>query len=125
MDIPPDYTWRPLSPADIPAMAALAAACLEADGGLPFMATEAMIRERGWRQRPDASIAAFDGDRLVACATVHRRQPPGEERAVIMGQVHPGYRRRRAPLPAPRLHRHRPSRHLRSRKRERRCGVME
>src|SRR5439155_15973622 len=95
MDIPPDYTWRPLSPADIPAMAALAAACSEADGGLPFMATEAMIRERCWSAPPHASIAAFDGRRLVAHTTVHRNRPPGEERAVIMGQVHPGYRRRR------------------------------
>src|SRR5436853_444825 len=94
MDAPRDYVWRPLAGADVPAMAALAAACLAADGGLPFMATEPAIRGRIWNTPPEASIAAVDGSQLVAHTTVHRRQMQDEDRAIIAGQVHPGYRRR-------------------------------
>ena len=36
--------WQPLTEADLPALTHLAGRCLSADGGLPLLATEAMLR---------------------------------------------------------------------------------
>jgi mycothiol synthase len=61
--------WTPLTDADLPALAGLARACLKADGGLPLLADEPMLRRQ---YLSGSGIAGRDdtGD-LVAAAGVH------------------------------------------------------
>ncbi len=91
----PGLAWRSLKPTDVAAIAALATACLAADGGLSLGATEAYVREHYLRAQPGASIGAFERNGpLVACAAAQPTHTPEEYRATIVGQVHPAYRRR-------------------------------
>lgn len=91
----PGLAWRSLEPVDVAAIAALATACLAADGGLPWGATEAYVREHYLPAPPGASIGAFQVDGPpVACAAVQPAHTPEEYRATIVGLVHPTYRRR-------------------------------
>jgi mycothiol synthase len=89
----PGLAGRSLEPADVPAILALAAACLAVDGGLPLNATDA--REYYLPACPGASIGAFQIDGpLVASAAVRPTHTMLEYQATIVGQVHPTYRRR-------------------------------
>jgi mycothiol synthase len=91
----PGLSWRSLEPTDVASIAALAAACLEADGGLPLAATEPFIQERCMRPSSRATMGAFDaGGRLVACAAAQPAHTDDEYRAAIVGQVHPADRGR-------------------------------
>jgi mycothiol synthase len=73
----------------------LAAACLEADGGLPLAATEPFVRRRYMQESPRATIGAFDtSGRLVAGAAAQPAHTDDEYRAAIVGQVHPTERGR-------------------------------
>jgi ribosomal protein S18 acetylase RimI-like enzyme len=84
--------WSPLTEADLGGVAALAQACLDADGGLPTLATPEVLRQLfrsgpGLAGRDDlgeivAAAALFQiGDRGAATGLVHpslRRQGHGE-----------------------------------------------
>jgi mycothiol synthase len=91
----PGLAWRQLEPADIASIAALAAACLETDGGLPLAATEPFVQGRYMREAPRATIGAFDASgRLVACAAAQSAHTSDAYQAAIVGQVHPAERGR-------------------------------
>jgi mycothiol synthase len=91
----PGLTWRALEPEDLGLIAALAAACLEVDGGLPLAATEPFVRRRYMQESPRATIGAFDASgRLVASAAAQPAHTDDECRAAIVGQVHPEARGR-------------------------------
>ena len=73
---------------------ALYAEALAVDGGQPYAGDEALLR-RWYADGIEASLAAFDGGRLVGvCARRHASTGDGP-RSVIAGQVAPGYRGRR------------------------------
>ena len=40
-----NHQWTPLTEADLPALGELARACLHADGGLPLLADEPLLRQ--------------------------------------------------------------------------------
>jgi mycothiol synthase len=91
----PELAWRSLQPADVAAIAALAAACLAVDGGLLPGATDTYVQEHYLPAPPSASIGAFEKDSsLVACAAVQPTHTSKEYRATIVGHVYPTYRRR-------------------------------
>ncbi len=81
--------WSPLSDADLPALRELALACLRADGGLPLLADEPMLRRLFLS---GTSIGGRDetGD-LVAAAAVWA---DGPDRRSATGLVRPSARRR-------------------------------
>jgi mycothiol synthase len=84
-----------LEPEDLAALAMLATACLEVDGGLPLAATEPFIRGRYLPESPWATIGAFDASgRLVASAAARPAYTDDEYRAAMVGQVHPAERGR-------------------------------
>jgi len=88
-------SWRSFEPADVTAIAALAAACLETDGGLPLGASDTYIQEHYLPALPGTSIGVFEANaQLVACATVQPTSTPDDYRATIVGQVYPIYRNR-------------------------------
>ncbi|MGL5912333.1 MAG: GNAT family N-acetyltransferase [Phycicoccus sp.] len=80
--------WAPLTGDDLPALASLARACLRADGGLPHLAGETMLRRLFLA---DAGIGGRDetGD-LVAAAAVF---VDGGGRRTATGLVRPSARR--------------------------------
>jgi mycothiol synthase len=85
---------RPLAEDDFPALVALAASCLDLDGGQPFAASHDFLRRSyplGARTR-----LAFDGDRLVCAASLQRGWLATEpaDATVTTGLVHPAWRRR-------------------------------
>jgi GNAT superfamily N-acetyltransferase len=85
----PGISWRILQPGDQNMITALAAACQAADGGQALIAADLYLRAEG----AGATIGAFEGsDRLIACAAVWPEQTPPEQRANILGQVHPDQR---------------------------------
>jgi mycothiol synthase len=91
----PGLSWRALAPDDLAPIAVLAAACLEADGGLPLAATEPFVRRHYLHESPRATIGAFDASgRLVASAAVQPAHTDDEYRAAIVGQVYPAERGR-------------------------------
>ncbi len=79
--------WQPLTDDDLPALRHLAARCLEADGGLPLLASEAMLRRLFLS---GAGIAGRDetGD-IVAAASVF---VDGTGQRTATGLVHPSTR---------------------------------
>ena len=88
-----DFLWRPLRPEDHGALAGLAAACLTADGGLPFAADEGFMRPRFLPPAPGTTLAAFDPvGALIAAAAVRPNSTDDASRAVIVGLVHPDHR---------------------------------
>lgn len=83
--------WRTLDANDLPALVSLSAACLAADGGLPFAADPGFFRPRYLPEAPGRTLGAFSPTaEIVAAAAV------GQEacRATIVGQVHPAWRNR-------------------------------
>jgi mycothiol synthase len=96
--IPPtslNITWRPLQPADLGAITALTSACLAVDGGLPLAASADFIEGRYLSAPAHATIGALDRNgRLVACTAAQLAEGPEEYRGLMVGQVHPAYRRR-------------------------------
>ena len=94
-DSPSGLRWQPVSAREsIPAIVALYAEALAVDGGQPYAGDEALLR-RWYTGGIEASLAAFDGGRLVGvCARRHASTGDGP-RSVIAGQVAPGYRGRR------------------------------
>ena len=91
----PGLTWRPLTPADLPAIAALAQTCLAVDGGLPLAGDESFIRARHWQPEPHATLGAWTEDgRLAAWATARDEEKAGAAQVALAGQVHPAYRQR-------------------------------
>ena len=93
-DSPSGLRWRPVSARDVPAIVALYAEALAADGGQPDAGDEALLR-RWYTGGIEASLAAFDGGLLVGvCARRHASTGDGPG-SVIAGQVAPGYRGRR------------------------------
>jgi mycothiol synthase len=84
---PGGVTWAPLGPDALDDVAALAAACLTADGGLPI-AAEPWFLERRWGVPATTTIAARDaGGRVVAAGALR----PGPS---FTGMVHPSARGR-------------------------------
>lgn len=82
-------SWRQLQPDDQNAITALSVACQSADGGQALIAAELYLREGS----AGATIGAFEArGRLIACAAVWPEQTPQEQRANILGQVHPDQR---------------------------------
>lgn len=79
--------WSPLTEADLPALMALAQDCLDADGGLPQLATGPYLRELFLT---DVGIAGRDDttELLAAAALGHRG-----DRRTATGLVHPSARR--------------------------------
>ena len=96
--IPPtslNIGWRSLQDADLAAITALTSACLAVDGGLPLAASAGFIEGRYLSAPAHATIGAFDrSGRLIACTAAQLAEAPEEYRGLIVGQVHPAYRRR-------------------------------
>jgi mycothiol synthase len=80
-------TWGPYDETDLEGLRSLAAACLEADGGLRILTEDGMLRSRLLH---GATLAARDTDgRIVAAASVLVRHGA----ATTTGLVHPERRR--------------------------------
>lgn len=89
----PGLTWRQLTRQDLSALAALAEACRQTDGGLGFMNAPDLLQERYFPDAPGSGTGVFDSNgSLAACVTVHLSGDPGEPRAQIVGQVRPDIR---------------------------------
>lgn len=72
----------------------MAAACLTADGGLPFAADEGFVQERFLPPAPGTTLGAFDPvGTLFAAASVRPDPPTQKAHALIAGMVHPELRR--------------------------------
>ena len=81
-------TWGTLDEVDLPALRTLAGACLAADGGLPILAEEGLLRAR---VLGGDTLAAREPDgRIVAAAGVR----VGPDGATTSGLVHPDHRGR-------------------------------
>jgi mycothiol synthase len=92
MSAPDELTWAPLRDADFDGLVALAAACVRADGGLPFASEPSFVRRR-WAMDGTASRAVHDAaGRLVAAAAV--RPGPDGRGATVVSLVHPDHRDR-------------------------------
>lgn len=101
LTLPPvhlELTWRPLTRADVPALAALVEAAQVADR-TPYRTSEAEVAESlegDWKNLETDTLGGFDeSGELRACAMVEVR--PGDARTVrafLRGTVHPGWRRR-------------------------------
>src|SRR5215216_4257623 len=90
-----NIAWRPLEATDLTAISTLTSACLAVDGGLPLAASADFIEGRYLSAPAHATIGAFDRSGwLVACAAGQLAEAPEEYRGLIVGQVHPAYRRR-------------------------------
>jgi mycothiol synthase len=97
-DLQPALSWRPLAESDLQSVTDLAQACLSADGGQPFAASLAFVRQSYLAGAQ--SQTAWHGARLVCASSL--RMPagagaPGDGRpadAVTTGLVHPQWRRR-------------------------------
>jgi len=82
-----NLAWRPLTEDDLPALGHLAARCLRRDGGLPHLATEAMLRQLFLGGQ---SIGGADETgELVAAACVFL---DASGRRTASGLVHPSSR---------------------------------
>ena len=79
------YTWRSLTEADLPALAALSRRVLAEDGGLPIAGDPPFLQSR---YLTGASTAAVQADELVAAAGL---RPVGDQLAAI-GVVDPAHR---------------------------------
>lgn len=83
--------WRTLDANDLPALVLLSAACLAADGGLPFAADPGFFRPRYLPKAPGKTLGAFSPEAgIVAAAAVQQEAC----RATLVGQVHPAWRGR-------------------------------
>lgn len=90
-----DFVWRPLGAEDQGALVGLAAACLAADGGLPFAADADFMRPRFLPPAPGTTLAACDpAGALIATAAVRPDSADDAPRAIIVGLVHPDHRGR-------------------------------
>lgn len=84
-------SWRPLQEPDRSAVAGLAHACLAADGGQPYAASEGFLG--GWYFGTAATWSGWGDGRLVCVSAL--RPPSGQPAvAVTTGLVRPGWRRR-------------------------------
>jgi mycothiol synthase len=86
--------WRALESADLPALAALMAAGLEADGGLPLAADQGFLKRHYLPAGPHATLGGFDADGALVAAASARASLSQEPSATIVGLVHPRRRRR-------------------------------
>lgn len=90
-----ELTWRTLTPAELPAIAELAARCLRADGGLPLVAAESFLAGR-YAAPEGATRGAFTPEgRLVAVGAVRPQHVGGIRRVLYCGLVDPDHRGRR------------------------------
>ena len=88
-------TWRPLLRNDLAPLVELSRACLQADGGIPFLFEPDIIQERYFPNESGEAIGAFTPTgRLATCAAVHLGGGSNAPKAVIVGQVHPDMRSR-------------------------------
>ncbi|MBC7290979.1 MAG: GNAT family N-acetyltransferase [Actinotalea sp.] len=93
-----ELCWRPLTPVDAPALAALLATIEEADGARSRTSPDAAreLLEGAWKDLATDSLAGLDADgELRAYALVEVR--PGDQRTVrafLRGGVHPAWRGR-------------------------------
>jgi len=84
-------SWRALQATDQEAITGLSSACQAVDGGQALVAADAYLRQGA----AGATIGGFDaGAGLIACAAVWPEQTSDEQRANILGQVHPDARGR-------------------------------
>lgn len=91
-----DILWRPLQPQEGEELAALAAACLTADGGLPFAADEEFVQPRFLPAAPGTSLGGFSPVGILLAAAAVRPDPETRQRrALIAGMVHPDHRGQR------------------------------
>ncbi len=87
--------WRVVRRDDLAALVELANECCRTDGGLAFMNEPGNLRNRYFPDAPGACTGAFAKDgQLAACAAVRLIGKPGMERAVVVGQVRPDFRKR-------------------------------
>ena len=85
--------WRAITRDDLTTLVRLAEECQTVDGGLAFLNEPDNLKDRYFPDAAGAGIGAFTADeRLVACSTVHLARASDTERAVIVGQVDPGWR---------------------------------
>ncbi|MEH1013235.1 GNAT family N-acetyltransferase [Micromonospora sp. CPCC 206060] len=89
-----DLTWRPLTAADLPDVAALAARCLAVDGGLPLIASESFLGRRFAAADGVARCAVDRAGRLVGAAALRQHATAGRRQAVYLGLVDPARRGR-------------------------------
>jgi len=85
--------WRGLNASDLPGLMELYARALADDGGQPFAGDDWLLRS-WYINDVEFSLAAADGDRLVGACAWRYLNTGSERRAVIVGQVAPGWRRR-------------------------------
>lgn len=85
-----DPLWAPLGETDLDDLVTLAAACLEADGGLPLATDPGFLRRRWFADGAAGVVARNDAGRLVAAAAV--RATSGDGGATVTTLVHPRHR---------------------------------
>ena len=87
--------WRPIGRNNLEAIIELSQTCHAVDGGIGEMFEPDNIESRFLPDEPSTGIGAYASDGcLVACASVSINSDPGRQRARIVGQVHPDFRRR-------------------------------
>lgn len=88
-----ELLWRPLQPEDRSEIVGLAAACLAADGGLPFAADEGFVEPRFLPPAPGVSLGGFNPvGTLLAATAVRPDLGTRKARTLIAGMVHPDHR---------------------------------
>ncbi|WP_330273200.1 GNAT family N-acetyltransferase [Lentzea sp. NBC_00516] len=89
-----ELVWRPLTTADIPAVAALYNAAEAVDDTGELLSEEDFAESFGKADLPDGSLAVLTGGRLAAYGLVALRDNPvGTHRVRLDGAVHPEFRR--------------------------------
>ncbi len=87
--------WQALTKKDLPDLTALAQACLRTDGGLHFLFEPEELASLFFPDAPGTACGAWNSERrLVACAAVNLAGEAQARRSVILGHVHPEWRRR-------------------------------
>lgn len=92
-----ELNWRPLTPADIPAVTALRAAVEAVDQTGMHLSEEDVAEEFADAELdfPRGSFGVLDGAQLIAYGLVRiRSNSVGVHRTFLEGTVHPSYRRR-------------------------------
>ncbi|WP_439660990.1 GNAT family N-acetyltransferase [Lentzea sp. HUAS TT2] len=89
-----ELVWRPLTTADIPAVAALCTAAETVDDTGELLSEEDFAESFGKSDLPGGSLAVFADDTLAAYGLVALRDNPvGTHRVRLDGVVHPEHRR--------------------------------
>ena len=88
----PGYTWRALTPADIPALICFELACSRVDGATNLTGEAEWVEKL--KNAVDSVVASNVNGEIAAAGSIEDAPGAGTERAFLDGRVHPDFRGR-------------------------------